>query len=182
MFDKEAFTNLKDEVSKDSDFFKQIVDGIVYHYSKDLDEFVDLVRTYLQMIKENTMQTYDDEDLQMQIIKLPTILYFSGNGLEDIGAESDIAAYRRKELYHKVINDSVGTIPEKKAQAEMATETEGMMEAAYDRAYKKLKLKIDHAIKLLESMKKVSDYRIAKINKGKGGDEDNVRSPFNQYR
>lgn len=176
MFDKEAFTKLKNDTAQDSEFFKQIVNGIVVHYSRELDEFVELVRTYLQMIKENTMQTYDDESLQMQIIKLPTILYFTGNGLEDIGAESDLAAYKRKDLYHRVINECSGTIPEKKAQAEMATETEGMMEAVYDRAYKKLKLKIDHAIKLLESMKKVADYRIAKINKGRGGDEQTINN------
>ena len=42
------------------------------------------------------------------------------------------------------------------------------MKEVYDRAYKKLKSKIDHSIKLLESMKKVADLRIAKASKGKG--------------
>ena len=45
-----------------------------------------------------------------------------------------------------------------------------MAEAVYDRAYKKLKLKLEHAMKLLESMKKVTDWRIARLNKGKGGE------------
>lgn len=170
MIDQETFYGLKGEVTKDSEFIKQIVDGITLHYSRELDDFVALVRSYLQLIKENTMETYNDEDLQMQIIKLPTILYFTGNGLEDIGSESDIATYKRKELYHKTIEAVAGTIPEKKAKAELATETEEMMESVYDRAYKKLKLKIEHATKLLESMKKVADWRIARLNKGKGGD------------
>ena len=91
MINREDFYSLHRSISDDSEFFKKIVDGIVTHYSRELDEFVELVRHYLQLIKENTMDTYNDDDLQMQIIKLPTIMYFAGNGLEDIGSESDIA-------------------------------------------------------------------------------------------
>jgi len=164
----------KVKIEEDSEFVKAVVDQIVTKYSKELDDFVVLVREMLSLIKQATMKEYDDESLQMQIIKLPTILYFAGNGLEDIGAESEIAAYKRKELYNQVISSldtSQYTIPDKKAAAERATETEDMMEKIYDRAYKKLKSKIDHAIKLLESLKKVADMRIAKINKGKGWDQ-----------
>lgn len=164
----------KSKIEDDSEFVKVVVDQIVMKYSKELDEFVILVREMLQLIKQATMQEYDDESLQMQIIKLPTILYFAGNGLEDIGAESEIASYKRKELYNQIISSmdtSHYTIPDKKAAAEKATETEDMMEKIYDRSYKKLKSKIEHAIKLLESLKKVADFRIAKINKGKGWDQ-----------
>jgi hypothetical protein len=164
----------KDDIESDSEFVKSIVDAIVKRYSLELDDFVELVRTNLQLIKQAQMAEYDDESLQMQIIKLPTLLYFAGNGLEDIGAESEIAAYKRKELYNATIESldtSQYTIPDKKARAERATESEDMMEKIYDRAYKKLKGKIDHAIKLLESLKKVADMRIAKLNKGRGWDQ-----------
>lgn len=181
----------KENIDMESAFVKRVVDSIVDRYGKELDEFVSLVRNYLNMIKENTMQSYSDEDLQMQIIKLPMLLYFAGNGLEDIGSESEIAAYKRKELYNEIINSldtSQYTIPDKKAKAEQGTETEDMMEKIYDRAYKKLKLKIEASTKLLESLKKVCDLRIAKINKGRGGDEqtiggfNNGRNPFNGNR
>lgn len=163
----------QESVEKDSEFIKVVVDGIVKKYSAELDEFVDVVRRYLQMIKEATMTEYRDEDLELQILKLPTLLYLAGNGLEDIGAESEIAEYKRKELYNEIINSldtSQYTITDKKAKAEKGTETEEIIEKIYDRAYKKLKNKIDAAIKLLESLKKVADMRIAKANKGKGGD------------
>lgn len=166
--------NRKEKIDIDSEFVKVVVDSIVKKHSAELDEFVDLVRKNLQLIKEAVMQEYDDISLQMQIIKLPTLLYYAGNGLEDIGAESEIAAYKRKELYNEIISKmdtSQYTIPDKKAAAERGTETEDMMEKIYDRAYKKLKGKIDHAIKLLESLKKVADMRIAKMNKGKGWDQ-----------
>lgn len=170
------YSTLKDKkvsIEQDSEFAKAIVDQIIKRYSAELDEFVEMVRNMLQLVKQAQMQEYDDESLQMQIIKLPMLLYLAGNGLEDIGAESEIAAYKKKEIYNEVIeklSTQQYTIPDKKAIAEKASETEDMMEKIYDRAYKKLKLKIDHAIKLLESMKKVIDLRIAKINKGKGGD------------
>ena len=163
----------KKDIESDSEFVKAIVNQIVTKHSQELDEFVILVREMLTLIKQATMQEYDDESLQLQIIKLPTILYFAGNGLEDIGSESEIAQYNRKELYNDIISKmdtSQYTIPDKKAAAERGTEKESMMESIYDRAYKKLKSKIDHAIKLLESLKKVADMRIAKSNKGRGTD------------
>lgn len=162
------------KVSMESEYIKKIIDSIVIKYSKELDEFVAMVRAYLQLIKEANMQEYTDEDLQMQIIKLPTLLYFVGNGLEDIGADSEMAEYMRKELYNEAVNKlstESYTILDKKSIAGKESETEEVLSKIYDRAYKKLKLKIDHATKLLESMKKVLDIRAAKINRGKGGDE-----------
>jgi hypothetical protein len=169
----ESFRNARDYVKNESADINKIVDGIVTHYSSELDDFVIVVRDMLQLIKEAKMEEYDDESLSMQSIKLPTLLYFAGDGLEAIGADSDIAEYRRKELFNEIMQslvDSNYTIPDKKAEAEKKTEYEAMVKDIYDRAYKKLKLKIDHATKLLESMKKVIDIRIAKINKGKGWD------------
>jgi len=163
-----------DELNPDGKYVKEIVEQMVRKYSKELDEFVDMVRQMLQLVKEATMMEYDDESLSMQTIKLPTLLYFAGNGLEDIGSDSEVATYKRKELYNEIITNldtSKYTIPDKKAEAEAATETEAMIEKIYDRAYKKLKLKIEHGVKLLESLKKIIDLRIAKINKGKGRDE-----------
>lgn len=174
MSDHEKIRHKQSEIEVDSEFIKSVVDQIVKKHSKELDEFVVMVRDMLQLIKQAQMQEYDDESLQMQIIKLPTLLYFVGNGLEDIGAESEIAEYKRKEVYNEIIqgmDTSVYTITDKKAAAEKGSEVEDMMKSVYDRAYKKLKGKIDHAIKLLESLKKVADFRIAKSHKGKGGDQ-----------
>jgi hypothetical protein len=170
----EDFIKSADYVRNESDFINDMVDGIVSRYSSELDEFVVLVQQMLQLVKEAKMQEYDDESLSMQSIKLPTLLYNAGNGLEAIGADSDIAEYRRKELFNEVMQslvDSTYTIPDKKAEAEKKTEYEKMVTTIYDRAYKKLKLKIDHGMKLLESLKKVLDIRIAKLNKGKGFDK-----------
>jgi hypothetical protein len=172
--DYSTLNTKKDNITDESTFIKKVVDEIVMRYSRELDEFVAMVRDYLALIKSNVMTTYTDDDLQMQIIKLPMLMYFAGDGLEDIGSESEIAAYKRKELYNEIINSldtSQYTIPDKKAKAEQGTETEDMMEKIYDRAYKKLKMKIEMATKLLESLKKVVDIRIAKTNKGRGGDE-----------
>lgn len=171
--DNPGFTVAKENVENESRDVNRMIDGIVLKYSKDLDEFVDMVREFLEMIKNSTMSEYDDESLMMQIIKLPTLLYFSGDGLEAIGADSDIAEYNRKQLFNEVMQSLVDTdytIPDKKAEAEKKTEYELMVKDIYDRSYKKLKLKIEHATKLLESIKKVADVRVAKLNKGKGRD------------
>lgn len=176
---EQKFKDAQDYITNEGQSIDNIVNAIVKKYSFELDDFVNIVRENLELVKKNVMDTYDDENLQMQMIKLPTILYFVGNGLESIGSDSEVAEYHRKQLFNEVI-DSLSTekytIPDKKAKAEKQTEYEAMLKEIYDRAYKKLKLKIDHATKLLESMKKVADIRIAKINKGKGGDEQSYRS------
>lgn len=175
--DNEQFKSAKDYVDRESVDINNLVNAIVNRYSNELDEFVSLVKEYLQMIKEGSMDVYETETLELQAIKLPTLLYFAGDGLEALGADSDIAEYRKKELYNQVIEEMSTekyTIPDKKAAAEKRTEYEAMVKEVYDRSYKKLKLKIEHACKLLESMKKVIEIRIAKINKGRGGDEQNV--------
>lgn len=175
----EAFLNALKYVETESQDINDIVDQIVKRFSKELDEFVMIVRDCIELVKQTNLDMYDNETLQMQILKLPTLLYFAGDGLEVIGGESEVAEYRRKELYNEIINSLNSekyTIPDKKAMAEKQTEYEAIVERIYDRAYKKLKLKIDLAIKLLESLKKVADMRIARMNKGKGydngGDEE----------
>ena len=176
--DHEYLTDARADVEEDSEFVKKIVDGLVAKYSTDLDNFVCSVITNLQLVSNvQTMEAYTDDMLQNQAITLPTILYFAGNGLEDLGAENSIAEYKRKELYNQVFSEVSGTIPDKKAKAEKMCENEKMLEEIYERAYKKLKLKIDHAVKLLESLKKVLDYRITRMSKGRGSDE--YRPPVN---
>lgn len=168
-----AFEDAQKYVEIESKDINELVDKLVKRFSKELDEFVQVVRDCVELVKKTNLDSYDDETLQMQILKLPTLIYFAGDGLEVIGGESEIAEYRRKELYNEIINSLNGekyTIPDKKAIAEKETEYQAIVERVYDRAYKKLKLKIEHAIKLLESLKKIADIRIARINKGKGYD------------
>jgi len=168
-------------VEKHSTDINDIVNGVVAKYSHELDQFIQVVQECLQMIKTNEIQEYSIETLQLQALKLPTVLYFASDGLEALGTDSDVSEYRKKEVYNDImeqLRDTDYTIPDKKATAEKQTEYESMVYKIYDRAYKKLKLRLDYGTKLLESIKKVLDLRIAKINKGKGGDEQNVR----QYR
>lgn len=170
----DTFNTAKEYVERESIYINDIVKSLVKRYSRELDDFVIVVQDALQMVKEGTMQVYDTDMLEMQSLKLPTLLYFAGDGLEILGAESDVAESRRKELYNEIIaslDTKEYTIPDKKAEAEAKTEAELMIKEIYDRSYKQLKLKIEHASRLLESMKKVMEVRIAKINKGKGWDK-----------
>lgn len=176
----EDFVSALQYVEKESVFIENVVVKIVSRFSGELDDLVIMVQKNLQMIKEGTMDVYDTDLIELQALKLPTLLYFAGDGLEIIGAETDVAYYRRKELYNEVMesmletktkDDRKFTIPDKKAAAEVKTEYEALLEKIYDRSYKQLKLKIEHATRLLESLKKVLEVRIAKINRGKGFDK-----------
>lgn len=170
--DTEKIEKIHSGVISESEFIKRLVDTMVFKYSADLDSFVASVVDNLKLASSaHTMDAYTDDVIQHEALQLPTILYFAGNGLEDLGAENSVAEYKRKELYNEAFAQAHGTIPDKKAYAEKLSEDEKMLEHIYDSAYKKLRLKIDHAMKILESLKKVLDLRITKISKGKGWDQ-----------
>lgn len=155
---------IKRYIEQNSELIKRLVDEIVIRYSRDLDDFVELVGRLLEDIKQGRIREYSDISLEMQTIKLPVLMYFASNGLEDLGAESDIAKANRMERYNEVYVELTGTIPEREAGAGLNTLYEAMMEAVYLRAYKKLKAKIDMADKLFSALKKVLSKRIVEMD------------------
>ena len=169
----EEVLRVKQESETDAEFIKSTVDSLVAKYATDLDNFTASVVENLRLASNaRTMEQYTDDLLQNQVITLPTVLYFAGNGLEDLGAENSVAEYKRKEVYNIAFAEAHGTIPDKKAQAEKLCENEQFLEEIYDRAYKKPKLKIEHGTRVLESLKKVLDYRITRMSKGRGYDPE----------
>lgn len=158
---------IKRKVEFDSRTLNKIVDTIVNKYSKELDDIINNMKGLL----ENSDNLTDDQLLYYTSL-IPTYIYFSGNGLESLGTEKDTASAMKKEVYADAYMKAVGTVKDKSSEAFTIALQETFIEVAYDRAYKKLKLKIEHAILVANSVKKVLDYRINCI-KFKGNKEDN---------
>ncbi len=158
--------NVKRKVELDSRTLNKIVDTIVNKYSRDLDEIIE----NMQEILKDTDNITDDKLIYYTTL-IPTNIYFAGAGLESLGVEKDTAEATKKEIYTEAYMKAEGTIKDKSSEAFNIALQETFIEVAYDRAYKKLKLKIEHAVLVANSVRKVLDYRINSI-KFKGNREE----------
>ena len=158
--------NVKRKVELDSRTLNKIVDTIVNKYSRDLDEIIE----NMQEILKDTDNITDDKLIYYTTL-IPTNIYFAGAGLESLGVEKDTAEATKKEIYTEAYMKAEGTIKDKTSEYFNIALHETFIEVAYDRAYKKLKLKIEHAVLVANSVRKVLDYRINSI-KCKGNKEE----------
>lgn len=141
-----------------SDTIKEISDGLVTKYCKDLDDIMLNIRTTLGQCNVS------DEYLETSILELANILYFVGSAQEDLGIKEDTCKAIRQEVYSKAREQATGkTVADKTAQAELIAQAETMTLAIYSRAYKKVKLRMDAGYEMLNSLKKVMNKRISEL-------------------
>lgn len=141
-----------------SNTIKEISDGLVTKYCKDLDDIMLNIRTTLGQCNVS------DEYLENSILGLANILYFVGSAQEDLGIKEDTCKAIRQEVYSKAREQATGkTVADKTAQAELIAQAETMTLAIYSRAYKKVKLRMDAGYEMLNSLKKVMNKRISEL-------------------
>lgn len=148
---------LQRQVTTNSRIINGIVDRLVSSYCKQLDDYV----TYIGNILKDAETPPTDDELDRFALNIPVFLYFTGEAQEALGIQEDVAEAAKLEIYNEVFNDLQGTIPDKTAKAELATQSEYIVHVAYQRAYKKVKLRMDAANELLQSVKKVISRRIS---------------------
>ena len=154
---KSTKQEIKKKVEDDAKQLDSIVNDIIKSYCEDLDNYVSFISECLRD-GENPPTTAELEDFCMN---LSTIIYFAGARTEFLGIRDDIA----KAIYKEMYNDSrdalvKGTVADKNSLAELASQEEAIISAAYTRAYKIMKSKVENAQELLGSCKKVLSHRI----------------------
>lgn len=155
MSDEIKMRSIRHKVEENSRTIDQIVGNIVRKYSDELDGEVERIRYLLEDSDKLT-----DEELEIMVMRLPVIMYYGINGLEDLGIESDMAKAVKLEVYNDRYLDSDGTIQDKTHLAELETVNEQMIEVAFTRAYRKLRSKIEMAEHVYSGAKKVIDKRM----------------------
>ena len=155
--DLEKVLDKKDDVEEKSKVIDTIVEGIIQPYCKDLDNYVLFIKDCLKD-GENPPTTDELDDF---CLNLSTYIYFAGGMTEQLGIRDDIAKAVYKEMYHTArASQDTGTVADKDSLAELASQEEYIVSAAYNRAYKIMKSKVDNAQELLSSVKKVLSRRI----------------------
>lgn len=169
-----AFNRINERITINSDVTEKIVDDIVKKYCESLDCYMDEI---LGLLENSTKTPINDDKLDEITLTLPTMLYFISDAQESLGIREDMAKSIRNELFNHVHQKSEGTISDKNSAAELASMQESIVWSIYQRAYKKVKLRVESGYEVLSSFKKVISRRIAEydISKNPGGWHDEVK-------
>ena len=157
--DVQALDFIMGKVEENSAQIDKIVSDIIKPYVDDLDYYVRFIADCLKD-GTNPPTTQELEDFCMN---LSTYIYFAGGMCENLGIRDDIAKAVYKEVYNSSRNNVSGTVQDKNAQAELHSQEEAVISAAYTRAYKTVKSKVENAQELLQSCKKVLNHRITEL-------------------
>jgi len=148
---------IQEKINENFIVLGEVVDKLVADYCKPLDEYIRYIEDILQDIKNPVT----DIELDDFALNLPVLLYFTGEGQEALGIKEDISKAIRMEIYNQVFEATAGTIADKTATAELASQDKYIVNTAYTRAYKKIKLRMELGNEILQSVKKVISRRMA---------------------
>ena len=151
---------LQKRIDANSDIVDGIVNRLVSDYCKPLDDYMNFIKDIL----DDTANPPNDRELDDFTLNIPVLLYFTGEAQEALGVKEDVAKAVKQELYNEVYDKSTGTIADKTAAAELATQNEYIAHIAYQRAYKKVKLRMEAANETLQSIKKIISRRISEYD------------------
>lgn len=152
----EVIHNIIARVEDNSAKVEKIVDELINPYCDKLDILIGKFRDCL-LDKRNPVTEWELDDV---CLKLPSYLYFMGEAQEKFGIKEDISKSVKMELYNQIHQRTRGTIADKQAASEAGTIEEDIVYRAYQRAYKRIKQKLEAAYELLSSIKKVISRRM----------------------
>jgi len=154
---KEVIADIRGEVEKNSQQLDNIVQEIIDPYCKDLDEYVSFIRDCLK----DGEQPPTTKELEDFCTNLSVFIYFASGMTEHLGIRDDIAKAIYKETYNSARNAlTQGTVADKDSKAELHSQEEALVSAAYTRSYKIMKSKVETAQEILASCKKVLSHRM----------------------
>jgi hypothetical protein len=139
---------------------EEVIDTVVQRYASDLDEFVTNAEDYLNKVRDSDTQEFDDGTLQRMVMRLPILLYRVCKGLDRAAIDSDVskAAVESVRSTHYLAAPE-GTIPERKAYADLKTFEESAIVDLTKHVHSRLKGKIEAANSLFDAIRKVMSAR-----------------------
>lgn len=144
---------------------QEIVESIIKRYCGELDKIMTIIKNWLN--DESNILT--DQELEDLMLRIPLYLYDMCSDQELVGLQSSIADQIHKEAYSEAFRIARGTIADKNSVADLNTRSEQLEKIIYDRAYKGIKLKVEMAVEMLASIKKVQSARMQQYDMTKFG-------------
>lgn len=142
----------------------EMADQIANNVCADLDDYM----KGIDEILTNQECPVSDYQLDDFILNLSSLLYLVSDAQENLGIKEDVSRAIQKEVYNRVREKAQGTVADKDTAAELQCQEEAITTIVYARAYKKVKLRVEAAAEMVNSVKKVMTRRIAEYEMSQG--------------
>lgn len=165
-FNVQKHRSIEVKVEENAALADEVITEIVSRYSERLDSLIAQAREALYANGE-----LSNAELDWYISSIPLELYYLRSFQDNVQVRSDIAEITRKRLYIDARMIAEGTISDKDAQADAATMQESLTAMAYKRSVAIVKNKVESAVEILASFKKIRSARMeeASLNRYQGG-------------
>lgn len=164
MVNSEKLKAIIKEVQEESLPVIQLSNQLIAEYGGELDSAISELNMIMESIGENSIEDIPDTQVEYYCVKIPALMYYAGQRVEELGMQADLAASGNKWALNEALLKAVGTVAEKRAIAEKETEDKAIVTAVYKRAYNMLKTKLEMAEKIYSGLKKSLSKRIAEVD------------------
>ena len=150
---------IQNKVDVNSKLIDEIVNRLVLKYCNELDTYMHKIKIILQ----DEINPPKDLELENFVLSLPVLLYFTSEAQESLGIKEDMSKAIKSEVYNVAYKEASGTVADKTTKAEQESSNEIITYIIYQRAYKKIKLRMEAGYEMLSSVKKVMSKRIVEF-------------------
>ena len=165
------------EVKEESSPVITLSNELIEDFSKELDSAISELDMIMESIGENSIEDIPDSQIEYYCVKIPALMYYAGQRVEELGMQVDLASNAKKSAQNEAMVKVSGTVQEKKARVEQLTEDKSLVEAIYRRAYNSLKVKLEMAEKIYSGLKKSLSKRIAEVDLDRFSKDKYIREP-----
>lgn len=149
---------LKAETERNSQQVNEMVAEILSNKTTELDSYIENVRTLFLNVDKIM-----DEDLDKIILQIPVYIYYLIHIIQDIEVHKGISAESSKYKENQALLEATGTVVEKQSKASNAVIQDRIVQLAYKTASATLQAKMNAAMEILSSAKKVQQRRLEEM-------------------
>ena len=160
------------EVKEESSPVITLSNELIADFSKELDSAISELDMIMESIGENSIEDIPDSQIEYYCVKIPALMYYAGQRVEELGMQVDLASNAKKSAQNEAMVKVSGTVQEKKARVEQLTEDKALVEAIYS-----LKVKLEMAEKIYSGLKKSLSKRIAEVDLDRFSKDKYTREP-----
>ncbi len=158
------------QIKSNVKYFDEIGKPILDEYSKDLDEKVIAVKTYLDSCRKYDLD-FDLPSLQRALLDLTSTIFFTNAKLEQLGVLEDVSKLQYQTTYNNAYLEKQGSyeagtkysVQQLKAYADQEALSDNILNSIYSHCSKILKAKIDSANEVSKALSKILSSRMLEL-------------------
>ena len=151
-----------ESVEQNSYQVNEKVNGIIGDSTKEMDEYIGRIRNMLL-----TSSDINDEQLNRLMLEIPIYIYYLTRILQDIDVRKGVSLENAKYEENQCLLESTGTVVEKQAKANNSTIRNRVVSLAFKSATGLIQGKINAAMEILSSAKKIHQRRLEDLKLAK---------------